>query len=365
MSMNASKAELSSDSSLFIHLLRSIAAQAVLVGHALSLFKVSPFGIRHMQNIGVLVFFILSGVLITYSTIQKKNRSDKYGIKSYFMDRFVRIYSGFLPAILLVVILDMIIRHLYGDSIYIYTAYSLRTFIGNIFMLQDFPFNHLFNLHTNFSFNSYGSGRPFWTIAVEWWLYLFFGILVFWKSIKLPVIVKIVVFTIFSIVPFYNLIAGTGNGLTLMWFFGAVVCMLLMYGIGRPMGKTYCFLASFALLATALIRYSMINTEYDVLFAGILSASLLFIIFGLQQTNIIRAPWLKKTILFIADYSFSLYLLHYTILHFFMGQIGKYDISLLVVGSIIAANVVSMVFAMGTEMKHKQLRKWIAGKYGI
>ena len=170
---------------------------------------------------------------------------------------------------------------------------------------------------------------------------------------------------IFSIVPFYNLIAGTGNGLTMMWFFGAVVCMLLMYGIGRPMGKTYCFLASFALLATALIRYSMINTEYDVLFAGILSASLLFIIFGLQQTNIIRAPWLKKTILFIADYSFSLYLLHYTILHFFMGQIGKYDISLLVVGSIIAANVVSMVFAMGTEMRHKQLRKWIAGKYGI
>ena len=135
--MNASKAELSSDSSLFIHLLRSIAAQAVLVGHALSLFKVSPFGIRHMQNIGVLVFFILSGVLITYSTIQKKNRSDKYGFKSYFMDRFVRIYSGFLPAILLVVILDMIIRHLYGDSIYIYTAYSLRTFIGNIFMFLE------------------------------------------------------------------------------------------------------------------------------------------------------------------------------------------------------------------------------------
>ena len=51
-----------------------------------------------MQNIAVLIFFILSGFLITYSTLRKKTFARNYSIFNYFIDRFTRIYVAFIPA---------------------------------------------------------------------------------------------------------------------------------------------------------------------------------------------------------------------------------------------------------------------------
>ena len=215
------------------------------------------------------------------------------------------------------------------------------------------------------SVTSFGSARPFWTVAVEWWMYLFFGMLFFWKEIKIHPAIKLVLFAVISIVPFFNLIGGRGNGLTLVWFLGAGILLLLMNNNIRPVNKTWCFISGMAMFGIALLRYLAIKTEYDLVFASILGLSLLFFLYGLQQTNIIRANWLKKTIIFMADYSFSLYLLHYTIIHFFVGQIGNYPKKGLFLASLIAANLVSIIFALITEMKHKQLRKWIAAKYKI
>jgi peptidoglycan/LPS O-acetylase OafA/YrhL len=60
------------ESSYILNILRVFAAQAVLVGHSLSMFGLSKtFG--YMASVGVIVFFLLSGYLITHSAhnIQK------------------------------------------------------------------------------------------------------------------------------------------------------------------------------------------------------------------------------------------------------------------------------------------------------
>lgn len=62
------------DTSIALDLLRAVAAQMVCVGHALAFFGVGdwlkpPF-VPWMQNIGVLLFFVMSGLLITATLLR-------------------------------------------------------------------------------------------------------------------------------------------------------------------------------------------------------------------------------------------------------------------------------------------------------
>ena len=107
---------------------------------------------------------------------------------------------------------------MFGNYKYI-KAFNVETFIANLFMLQDFPFI--------IPFTSFGSARPFWTIAIEWWIYLFFGCLVLRLSVgNRNVLVQILIVSFLSIVPMYNFIGGRGNGLTVYWLLGAVVFLV-------------------------------------------------------------------------------------------------------------------------------------------
>jgi peptidoglycan/LPS O-acetylase OafA/YrhL len=60
------------DTSVMLDLLRALAAQMVCVGHAISFFMSQwrPTRLSLMQNVGVLLFFVISGFLITYTLIE-------------------------------------------------------------------------------------------------------------------------------------------------------------------------------------------------------------------------------------------------------------------------------------------------------
>src|SRR4051794_13851677 len=83
--------------------IRATAALMVLVGHALAIFNA-----RHPvwpQQFGVVIFFLLSGYLIS-QTLHKRLEQPQSTFLEYAVDRGARIYSGFLPAILFVLVLD-------------------------------------------------------------------------------------------------------------------------------------------------------------------------------------------------------------------------------------------------------------------
>ena len=93
-SLDASK----NDTSVVLDLLRASAAQMVCVGHAISFFisQWKPTEFPLMQNVGVLLFFVLSGFLITY-TLLERSKNPAYSFINFVVDRFARIYSALLP----------------------------------------------------------------------------------------------------------------------------------------------------------------------------------------------------------------------------------------------------------------------------
>jgi len=337
----------------------------VLVGHLMSWLGIFPFVqppyVPYLQGIGVVLFFILSGFVIPYSTSVKFNSKGSYTFKEYFIDRFARIYSSYLPCLLMIFLLDISLIQFTEETYNYHDGFDLKTFFANIFMLQDFPLNGYLSF---FDLTSFGSGRPLWTLAVEWWIYFWFGFtyLVIIKQ-KRTNLITLGVFLLFSIVPYFNFIAGRGDGLMLPWLLGCLVLILLPVVQGFNLNKYFIFLL--LILLSIMIYKRYLNTEFkyvEFYYVCLLAVVVLLLIVLFSKINFgLRA---KKLINFLADYSFTLYLLHYTVLNILISLFAKsVNPYLLFAAGLILPNLLSMAVAYFTEMRYRTFRIFLKAKF--
>jgi len=338
----ADRFRLSSASSLFLHLIRGGAAQAVLVGHASGIFDLKS--VPYLQNSAVVLFFILSGFVIPYSSLTRAQDKADYSFASYFVDRFSRIYMGFVPALFFVLVIECVGRYvfglhyperltetLYAPGTYVTIPYSrsfdVRTFVGNLLMLQDYPFqpeiSHFLTKRLDLSLSwllpitSFGSARPFWTVAIEWWIYLLFGWIAFGSSYKTrhPLGFWLIAMLLL-IVPSHNWIwAGRGNGLAMTWGMGLLVYIVLSR-LAPPWPTRFVAIAGGMLATMAVSRLYLTREAYDPLYAGLLASAVYCGLAVLQRRKEYTLNRLDAAIKFNADISYMLYLVHYTVLDF-------------------------------------------------
>jgi len=351
--------KLTYSNSVYLDVIRAVSSQMVVVGHAISFLAILPMfqppHFPYIQNIAVLIFFILSGFLISYSIFRK----DDYSFKEYFIDRFSRIYSGLIPSILVVFILDYINIKLNPVEYAYYDAFNIKTFLGNLLMLEDFPGQILL---TENPITSFGSGRTLWSLAVEWWLYMAFGyfIIKIWRTKKFR-FQTVLVFLLLAIAPCYNVMYGRGNSLTTYWLLGVLLYILLpiLKAANLPRkisGFLFLLFSTLAIGREALIIIKDFKyIAYDPVFAVLLMLILLFSIDFFKDLN--YKDGFVKVIRFFADYSFTLYLVHYSVLVFifsnFKAEESPYLYFLI---SLLLSNVLSAGIAYFTEMKHRTVR---------
>lgn len=146
--------------------LRGFAAMYVLIHH-LKIGKGTLLSYITMQGqAAVMLFFVLSGFVIMYSSRKKLN----YSFKEYFIKRFRRIYSVLIVALLIS---------------YIMACISQRKILGIEFV--DLIFNLLnfqdMERHPGVWSEPYYGNLPLWSLTYEWWFYmLFFPIFKFVKK---------------------------------------------------------------------------------------------------------------------------------------------------------------------------------------
>jgi peptidoglycan/LPS O-acetylase OafA/YrhL len=363
---------LSAAASVALNLIRVVSAQLVVVGHAASFFKWQPQlqapRAPDIQNIGVVVFFVLSGFLITHSTAQKLARGP-YDFRRFFLERFVRIYSGLIPALFVIALFDIAHSQLSPATFSHKDALNLPTFAANVAMFQEHPvflalhrlIPGLLPIPTRF-----GSARPLWTVSVEWWIYLTFGWLFLrgrWSREQVGPIPGLAMLVFFASVPVWNFFTGFGNGLTMTWILGGAVALILRRN-GRTDAKHLAWelrgstllLVALAFSLVGFIRiYAFTRDAYDPLFATCLSFALLFLVVGLQSGST-RETRPSRVIGFLADYSYMLYLIHYTVLECFL-PLHELPALSRVLMSLVASNIIAAMLASATEMKHRQWTK--------
>jgi peptidoglycan/LPS O-acetylase OafA/YrhL len=363
---------LSRASSIALDLIRVAAAEVVVVGHAVSFLGYQQRG-PWFQDLGVVVFFVLSGVVITHSTLGKLRRPD-YRFRDFFIDRFARIYAGLVPALLFIALADLVQHVLrvytYGPE---YT-FDVRTFVANVFLLENHPGSVIANgvlrrLGTHFTvpqFPAFGSGRPLWTLAVEWWIYLWFGWLVVGHRGRGRRSVGYLGWLgVLSIAPFFYAVAGRGNGLAIMWLLGPLI--LLACGsaeLSRVDRAGATFIAPVFLLM-ALVRMVLIHDANDLLVASGIAGSMLFVLISLQRGE---APaWLERSaakIRSLAAFSFTLYLTHYSVILLLLPLRQRMPRFMLLVVMALCANLVAYGLARLFETRHAALNRWIRRRLG-
>jgi peptidoglycan/LPS O-acetylase OafA/YrhL len=342
--------KLTKGSSFFLDLVRVISVQLVVVGHGISYCAIFPFiqppFFPYIQNIAVVIFFILSGYLISYSVYRKLNSDPLYSFRSYFIDRFSRIYAALVPALIFVFLLDYLSRSLMPSAYQFTDAFNLKTFTGNLLMLQDYPFLK----HLHLKITSFGSARPLWTLAIEWWIYMWFGVMTIKIFRKKTSAMTILLFLFLCIVPLWNLLGGRGDGLTLYWLFGALIMLVYERYHSLQLGAGLRLTMAFVLAALAMLRGIYTMEEYDPIVAFLLAV---VIMIGMELCSELRANESRERMVrLLANYAYTLYLVHYSIYDFivihFRNEMNNYT---LFVTGFIFSNVIALTLGYFAEGK--------------
>lgn len=333
-------------SSRCINILKIIAAQCVLIGHACSLYQVTVFKdnswFPDIQNIAVVVLFVLSGYLTAYS-VERRRNTERW--VSYLYNRFVRICIPMYGALILISGIDLICiyqkQYAYGE------AFTFKTLIGNLLMVQGFP--------TSLYIDTFGSAKPLWTLTIEWWLYVWYSFIVWDIVPKLKNIWKIklqeyVVLLLVSIVPVWNMLVGRGNRLTWTWLSG----ILLFYCISKKIIYIKSQITIYVVIALLLLTGFKYKDAYCFEFK-FLTICFLGCILSYCHFKEQKVQCCDRYIKYMASFSYSLYLLHYSILEL----IKIYDftpICKLLLG-VVLSNIIAYVFYRYVEMNIGRIKE--------
>jgi peptidoglycan/LPS O-acetylase OafA/YrhL len=177
---------INTEASVLLDLVRGIAAILVLLSHWKIMFFVDypkiphhriwfaiPYVISDAGHQAVLIFFVLSGYLISGSVFRSANRG-QWQWRTYLTHRFVRLWVVLLPGLYLGGIWDWIGLH-YVNHANLYTSIcdkshgidisqnlAPKIFFGNIVFLQ------------TIFVSDFGSNGALWSLANEFWYYILF-----------------------------------------------------------------------------------------------------------------------------------------------------------------------------------------------
>lgn len=265
-----------------------------------------PFRFGHEA---VMIFFVLSGFVIHYSTYNKVY----LGFKKYFIKRFRRIYPIFFLSILLTLLVWSLSVHKNGKTLEI-----LSSMAGNLFMLQD--------LGRESWVSPFLGNYPLWSLSFEWWYYMIYFPIV--KFIPEDRQMSFVVFlSCLGVITRVCYVNPFSDFLSLLpiWWFGVELAKeytqtrslsifknyrkLLILGI--PLFY-YSILSAIALSrgrAFEALKYPFVELRsfISVIFLYLIA----FIIF--KNKHFINGKYLKS-LSFLGGISFALYVFHYPLI---------------------------------------------------
>jgi peptidoglycan/LPS O-acetylase OafA/YrhL len=385
------KDALSEESSVFLNIVRLVACEMVVLGHFLTRYQPVPFDSLFrlgstMGGVAVLLFFVLSGFLISYSLLRKAE-DPYYGFRSYFVDRISRIYSGLVPALLLSAAIAAAIYSTnyiyYTDLCTMQSAPSLQTFTMTFFMLERFPVDFFSTLFSSVGLSfplpevtPFGFNGILWTLVLEWWIYMFFGALIIGSLAILgkrqkSMIYK-VVFFLATILLGLLLVGFSGEfgSLIVVWFAGVLMTLGLSTENARnklssEKGRAtlrVLFPVSVACLAFTIYATFAWTNEFYNLYLGLVLSACLFLAVNILMaggskyaSKILLYKPTAKTSTIMAGYSYTLFLTHYPIIIFLNGLNLPVNRFLMVIPIVVLTNVVAIVVAYFTERKSRQL----------
>jgi peptidoglycan/LPS O-acetylase OafA/YrhL len=274
-----------------------------------------------MQSFAVVIFFVLSGYLIT-TTVMRKWDSPEFGFGTYLIDRLARVVYPLLPATALIVAFDFLVFR--GSTVlpFISIELGVPTLIGAFTLLYNHPVLQQVAQRNDalawLDVGPVGSGAPLWSIVAEWWIYVAFGlfVLVLARGVRLNV-GWIALFVLAVAVPIGYFAQGSAH--TGAWIVGMLFAANAPQLAKLPQRfHVALFLASTGTFLAALQHVgNNLSTPLTILPAAVAFCAAYFA-WGAGTSSAERgrpAARMRLSVLlvFVSGYSYSLYLVHFSV----------------------------------------------------
>lgn len=312
--------------SLYLDLLRFFAALLVYVSHAgyFAKFRLPIIGDSGSQ--GVIIFFVLSGFVVAFTALRKHG-----DVTGYMVARLARLWSLVIPAIALTIILDVCGQQIFASAYAPMQPYSISKWIASA------SINALFLNQIWFLNIWLGTNGPFWSMSYEFWYYVIFASLIYFKGKKRLLLGAIAA-----------LIAGPGILIALpVWLMGVALYKSIKMGYEFP--NPMLSLLLFMITALIFVYYvgfdGRVFFEYipfDFRFANLknwgvnfwpesylLGILVTLHLYAASRINSLYYPskWIVSAVRNGAKISFGLYLFHYPLMYFVKALLFKMGVS--------------------------------------
>jgi len=365
--------------SVLLDLLRGLAALLVLVGHwrnllfidfpqltAHKLLLILPYALTSAGHQAVVIFFVLSGYLISGSVFRSFAR-DQWSWNSYLTHRIVRLWVVLIPGLLLCMLWDHIGLHLnLAPALYsgevpnhitrnIHHTLSAHIFFGNLFFLQ------------SVIVPVFGSDGPLWSLANEFWYYLLFPLALVALRRKSALPQRIVSGVLFFAVAWF--VRQGILPLFPVWLAGTVLALLPAprFSLRTRIVATALY-SPLPFLFAKVFRFSALSSDY--LF-GIATFAFLWVM--LSATNRADASALfTRLSRSLARSSYTLYVMHVPFIllltSLLLGDqrwVPNTRHILAGLGILAVTLIYTNLVAAATEFRTDSIRGWIEVKLGL
>lgn len=346
--------------SIALDAVRGIAALVVLLGHAVQhRIYTGPWPFSDvLQHQAVVVFFVLSGLVIANSVYRRQAT-----MADYTVARVARI----MPVALFAVVFS-VAAWAVGEGFDLQVIDSAPRFLDPSIGAVVMPL--LFLSETEF-----GTGllwnAPYWSLVHEVWYYALFGVAFYlsgWKRLALlAILVPLAGVRVLLLFPVWlcgALLArhapakAVSETVAVLCIFAAVACLAISHHFVLAWAPLLDRLTHPLVEHLYLARYALTDTIFGI------GVALGFL--GLRALADQRAALLdrlERPIRWLAECSFTLYLMHWPILNLLHGfgvSAGSNVLGLLVVLALIVA--LSGQVAKLTEHRRGDVRRWLVAR---
>jgi len=253
--------------------------------------------------------------------------------------------------------------------------FNMPLVMANVLMLNSAPVFSKVHLSLLFGFQQFGTARPLWTLSLEWWTYMAFGLWTFhWTTlIERPRLLPL--FLLISWVPLVNVFGKYGADLVVVWLIGAAYYHYLCRkrgGMPRMFYRLILFLLVVGFLLDVKIMWyeavhardaaDYILTAYNLRLMLIIAAFFCFAIGAtLEYPDIIpKRLYYPRAAEYLARYSFTLYLLQHSLLYLL--QLLPLPPVALIIVAIIANNIAALLVASCTEFHYRKVYAFLKAR---
>jgi peptidoglycan/LPS O-acetylase OafA/YrhL len=251
------------------------------------------FSITRLGHEAVLAFFVLSGFLVGGKVIQRL-KEGTFDIKSYTIDRAVRIFLPLIATLLFIMIVNLIMGQ----------PNNMLQLIGNLFSLQGIFVS--------------SATAPLWSLAYEVWFYILTGSLavLISRNNTIQHINYLIIFIVFLVFTKLEAIY------LFVWIFGALSILFVScknrFVLRSSIALVFISIALLQLtgesrsIQIGFLRYLPSRDVIQLFFALFMSIMIQQLLLFMPRRKF--AVKIDKAGTYLAKFSYTLYLTHYPLL---------------------------------------------------